>query len=271
LRPYAVKDDWRRSARAGVSGREIVLLAEEKACYRCGHPFPYDRLYWLDHGQYFDRLLCLSCAQAEEDKWENAVACCAWCSGSCQRRDLTVLSQTSEHPYAANGSFCSHCLKHARIAYQRTCAVCGSVFRGSFRAKQTITTCPECRPIESAFERKVVRTHLTRAKQAGTLATLTLAEWAQTLQDFHGRCGYCQEHPYEVLEHFIPITHGGGTTADNCLPACNACNLSKHDYHPVAWLEDTRDDLLLGGRFGMIKRADLERVQSYLATRVNDE
>lgn len=80
-------------------------------------------------------------------------------------------------------------------------------------------------------ERHRVNAQMLRAKKAGVPATLTLAQWLETLENFHYRCAYCHG-PYECLEHYIPIVEGGGTTFDNCLPACISCNSSKGDKHP---------------------------------------
>lgn len=77
-----------------------------------------------------------------------------------------------------------------------------------------------------------VRNQLHRARKAGTEATLTIAEWLGTLENFHYRCAYCQAGPYELIEHYIPISKGGGTTALNCVPACFRCNSQKSDNHP---------------------------------------
>ena len=81
-------------------------------------------------------------------------------------------------------------------------------------------------------ERRRVQTQNYRALQAGLPATLTLEEWLQTLADFNGLCAYCMERHFEHLEHFIPIDAGGGTTVDNCVPACGRCNYSKGSDDP---------------------------------------
>lgn len=81
-------------------------------------------------------------------------------------------------------------------------------------------------------ERHRVRAQVFRAKQAGVPATLTLKEWLDIVEGFHGLCAYCQRNPYVALEHFIPIVAGGGTTADNCVPSCTACNSKKSVKHP---------------------------------------
>jgi 5-methylcytosine-specific restriction endonuclease McrA len=84
---------------------------------------------------------------------------------------------------------------------------------------------------------------------------LTLAEWLQTLADFRGLCAYCQERPFAHLEHFIPIDAGGGTTLDNCIPACGQCNWSKGADDP----DRPQGALLVND--------PRERVRNYLAAR----
>lgn len=82
-------------------------------------------------------------------------------------------------------------------------------------------------------EQQAVRKQLSRAWSIGQAATLTVDEWSETLTYFQARCAFNAEHPYKVIEHFIPIALGGGTTAFNCIPACNLCNAIKGDKHPA--------------------------------------
>ena len=87
--------------------------------------------------------------------------------------------------------------------------------------------CADCRAVELAREKARIHTQNARAAAAGLPADLTLDQWLQTLADFNGLCAYCQQRPFEHLEHFIPIDAGGGTTVGNCVPACGRCNYSK--------------------------------------------
>ena len=91
--------------------------------------------------------------------------------------------------------------------------------------------CEHCKKIYQ-HEIQRVSSQLLRANQAGVSATLTLAEWLQTLHNFHWQCAYCQTGPYEVMEHYIPISQGGGTTGENCVPGCYRCNTQKSNRHP---------------------------------------
>lgn len=77
-----------------------------------------------------------------------------------------------------------------------------------------------------------VQYHVNIAKKWGLLATLTLPEWLETLNHFSWRCAYCLKGEYEVLEHIQPVSMGGGTYLENCVPACVSCNNTKRDSHP---------------------------------------
>lgn len=77
------------------------------------------------------------------------------------------------------------------------------------------------------FERNILNRHLNRAREHNLPATLTIQQWYERVRDFNGLCAYCQKKPYEVLEHSTPLSKGGGTTTDNCVPACQSCNVLK--------------------------------------------
>lgn len=103
-------------------------------------------------------------------------------------------------------------------------------------------------------EQSKVKSHNKRASKVKLEATLTLEQWIETLEYFKWKCAYCQVEKYAVLEHFIPINHGGGTTQRNCVPACHRCNGVKQAWNPLA---SYGPDLLS-------IREGLERVRVYL-------
>lgn len=103
-------------------------------------------------------------------------------------------------------------------------------------------------------EIKRVQHHLVRATTLGLSATLTIDEWMKTLEHFDGRCAFCVIGPYKVIEHFIPLEHGGGTTFSNCVPSCSSCNNSKKNIHPRT----------ITGNNRMYEA--IQRVQAYLQT-----
>lgn len=94
---------------------------------------------------------------------------------------------------------------------------------------------------QMAKERRRVRIHAIQSYRAGLPATLTLDDWLVTIHMFNGLCAYCRKTPFEVLEHVIPADKGGGTTADNCVPACRTCNSRKWTH--VLDIEPTQETL----------------------------
>ncbi|MBN2048708.1 MAG: HNH endonuclease [Anaerolineaceae bacterium] len=115
--------------------------------------------------------------------------------------------------------------------------------------------CDACETEQVERERQRVMTQNYRAREAGLPADLTIEEWLETIADYNGLCAYCQQRPYEHLEHFIPIDAGGGTTVGNCVPACGKCNYSKGSSDP----NSPQVELLVN--------EVRERVRHYLAVR----
>ena len=106
-------------------------------------------------------------------------------------------------------------------------------------AETTLRICRSCQK-QYMTEAQKVKIHLYRARRVGAPATLTLAEWLTTLKRFEYKCAYCQQNPYEVLEHYIPLPRQptkernaqGGTTTTNCIPSCRSCNTEKGGRQP---------------------------------------
>jgi|SRR3954471_21233683 len=121
---------------------------------------------------------------------------------------------------------CLHCVEQAAEKQFSFCQECGKKTANILPSG----ICYDCRVI-SPYQWQV-SSQLSRARAAGTPATLTTKEWAATVTYFGGKCAYCKNRPFEALEHFFPIILGGGTTADNCVPACHECNSRKGSMHP---------------------------------------
>jgi len=71
-----------------------------------------------------------------------------------------------------------------------------------------------------------VKAQLQHARSLSAEATLTLLDWLMILDRFHWQCAYCQAKPFEILSHIIPLPVGG-TTPENCVPACYGCRASR--------------------------------------------
>lgn len=73
-----------------------------------------------------------------------------------------------------------------------------------------------------------INKHRKKARDRGLPATLTLVEWLRICRLFDYKCAYRHENGckgrFETIEHLVPLSLGGGTTAQNCVPCCEACN-----------------------------------------------
>jgi 5-methylcytosine-specific restriction endonuclease McrA len=78
--------------------------------------------------------------------------------------------------------------------------------------------------IDIIREARRVYSHTGEAQQSGLPCTLTIDEWIAIIERLSGLCAYCACQPFETLDHLIPRQSGGGTVAENCIPACLVCN-----------------------------------------------
>src|SRR5260370_23082151 len=76
-----------------------------------------------------------------------------------------------------------------------------------------------------------VKAHITLARSLHAEATLTLVDWLVIVDSYHWHCAYCQEKPFEVMHHRIPLREGG-TSPFNCLPAFRSCRTSQKKIPP---------------------------------------
>ncbi len=66
-------------------------------------------------------------------------------------------------------------------------------------------------------------------------STFTAGQWTECKAYFKNCCAYCGKKVELAQEHYIPVSKGGGYTADNIIPACKSCNSSKHDKPMSEW------------------------------------
>ena len=138
----------------------------------------------------------------------------------------------------------------------RVCSCCGKV-----GCRNSLDICSEC-----YIETFHLRTEINRTINLDLPSTLTLQEWIKTLCHYEWLCAYCgeplfNEHgtPTTVIDHFIPVALGGGTTSHNCIPACKTCNRRKWDRHPLDF----------GTKFFREHKENILKVKVYLDTRKN--
>lgn len=66
---------------------------------------------------------------------------------------------------------------------------------------------------------------------------LKKSRWWQNLIQ-NTKCYYCSlpiSREQVTMDHVVPISRGGRTTAGNLVPACKPCNLQKRSLTPVEW------------------------------------
>lgn len=89
-----------------------------------------------------------------------------------------------------------------------------------------------------------IRTQRYLATKRELENTLTEEQWEFSLAYFDERCAYCGSERSVVIEntgedlhqeHFIPLSKGGGYTADNIIPSCKSCNSSKGNKNFFDW------------------------------------
>lgn len=102
-----------------------------------------------------------------------------------------------------------------------------------------------------------------RALKALLPYTLTVEDNRRANEYFGGVCPCCGNQTQSLfapmhLDHWVPLSKGGGTTPDNMVPLCSRCNLSKSNIMPHEWLVRT-----FGKRQATII---LDRIEAYFAS-----
>jgi hypothetical protein len=184
-----------------------------------------------------------------EEVFKQDLVQCEGCAKHMPRRDMLEVDIDKE--YHPHGWCCQNCYHHG---VPTTCFSCKCSYVRKY--SDPLLLCYECRAktccickrqgvcdkfrivchqclstyhLENDWEQSEklrIGSHETRARSFGLLANLPLRKWAQTLIYFDWKCAYCQG-PYQVIEHFVPVSRQGATYPGNCVPACRSCNGSK--------------------------------------------
>jgi hypothetical protein len=66
----------------------------------------------------------------------------------------------------------------------------------------------------------------------------TKSDWQKCLEYWGNACAYCGCSDSLTIDHFIPFANPicPGTVVDNIVPACQACNFSKHNRDAKEWI-----------------------------------
>ncbi len=203
----------------------------------------------------------------------------------------------TQHNRDGKNSYCADCVikeaEYQRVAkgvklrekypigYKR-CSMCRRILpkNEAFFAKRKTGfqgVCKQCfrdyrkRPdiIASRRTQQVLSVNRRRARKRALPADLTEQQWKECLAYWDNRCAVCGNTAdlwrFLAQDHYIPVKHGGGTTATNIIPLCHSrkgdptgiasCNVSKGSKDPVEWLEN---------RYGKRKAKEItDRVNAY--------
>lgn len=97
--------------------------------------------------------------------------------------------------------------------------------------------CKDCRRAKRNLDVAKVSMHKRMERQKELPNTLTIQEWEYIKAMFGYKCAYCGETTNKLtLDHFIPVSHKGGTTKKNTVPACKSCNSRKGSKMPQDFL-----------------------------------
>ncbi len=173
-----------------------------------------------------------------EEEYCNELVQCTECNRMVHRGDCKRLDQIPKSRYMFS-LFCLDCAERLLEEYnarqnqtfENICQACGLIYE-SKHYDNDFRLCASCNSPFTGKELKRIRNQLRRAHNAGLEATLTLSQWLKTIDDFSGLCAYCQLQPFTQMEHFVPLSAGGGTTVGNCIPVCAECNSRKSRRHP---------------------------------------
>lgn len=153
----------------------------------------------------------------QNDEMLNSIRACDLCKAPFRLRDLH---------YQRLGFYCDKCLPIVEEPYHAVCLACDRPFVRNRAGYGQM--CADCLAANANYARelRIVKSQVSRAKRAGLEASLSFQEWIGILDRYSWKCAYCGGR-YEALEHVNPIFCGGGTTAQNCVPSCHACNSRK--------------------------------------------
>ena len=123
--------------------------------------------------------------------------------------------------------YCDECRPAMVENYRRTCALCHNDYMNRTPLGNCVNLCKGCWTEARAREAHRVAAHNERARGLSLPATLHLAEWLTAIEAFQGMCAYCGQVPFNEMDHYFPLSAGGGTCSDNVLPICQGCNSKK--------------------------------------------
>jgi 5-methylcytosine-specific restriction endonuclease McrA len=168
---------------------------------------------------------------------------CRNCKGERLRLRYAALGRPRKRPLppSPSVSWCSRCKSWLDILsfrpFSKSRTGCYAFCRDcEANARRLRESRPEYREHQSSKRRArhAEKPHLMlascarrRAKKRSVKHDLTAAQWLQIVEEFGGRCAYCNRRSENLdMDHVVALGIGPHT-ADNVVPACRSCNASK--------------------------------------------
>lgn len=123
---------------------------------------------------------------------------------------------------------CWECAKQIAKEYARNCSICGAEYFARRVDEGRDFFCERCYSKKNVKELHRVKNANRRTSVLGLESNLTFLEWLNILEEYNNSCAYCGGS-YSDIDHVYPVSAGGGTTKENCVPCCGSCNSRKKD------------------------------------------
>lgn len=206
-------------------------------CGKCHEELP------LDHDHFYRR-------QNAKNGWGS------WCKKCWGAKDYGVTHINVINNSKKGYKFCSICkeelpyknfskLKERKDGYSSRCKSCESVISKEYSSRpeskiKKAKRFKEWRKKYYATEKGKAlnkkHIHLRKSRKANTIYNYSEDTWEDTLKHFKNKCAYCGDAIKELQqEHVIPMSKGGYYTKQNIIPACQHCNISKHNKDLMDW------------------------------------
>ncbi len=82
---------------------------------------------------------------------------------------------------------------------------------------------------------RMYNAHRRALKRFVTIVNFTNGQLDQRMSMFGYKCAYCRIGSFDHIDHVIPLSRGGYHCLANLRPACQFCNLSKHNKKLNEW------------------------------------
>lgn len=127
-------------------------------------------------------------------------------------------------------------------------------------------TCGEWRKSNPAKFKSIYNKRRLLVSSSGD--TFDDADWKEILTYFDNCCAFCGSSKNISVDHFIPISKGGGNGKDNIIPLCRSCNSRKRDFNPFEIMKkynvDKQKEIKILSHLSVLNEMSEEEYTSYI-------